>query len=287
MTTVTIKSSLRQPQNGPASGKTANMPPPKITAASPLPDGPVHCLYFDGALVNCRRLPPRPRKQVGGVAGQMGVGWWIGCRREWSAPGYPEPAAQSNDPGCWSLVASRSTILPEGTSNEAEYHALLHGLRHAHRLLICRLRIHTDSELVCRQINRRYEARQKHLRSLRDEAFDLLHLFREWDIQWIDREENTLADRLSRCEWGTKTDPYPCEGADEAGEKSGIQASRAIYTDQQVARMRFWYLKGYCRNPCFLARTFGGDRNNARSAMRGQTYKHVTEEHLTDATYTP
>uniref|UniRef100_A0A2N9HA60 RNA-directed DNA polymerase n=1 Tax=Fagus sylvatica TaxID=28930 RepID=A0A2N9HA60_FAGSY len=84
------------------------------------------------------------------------------------------------------------------TNNEAEYEALLTGLRIAKELGANRLKIRSDSQLIVGQVNGEYEARE-------DRMTKYLKLVRE-AIKWFDgvklvqipREQNTEADALAK-----------------------------------------------------------------------------------------
>uniref|UniRef100_A0A2N9ICY4 Uncharacterized protein n=1 Tax=Fagus sylvatica TaxID=28930 RepID=A0A2N9ICY4_FAGSY len=84
------------------------------------------------------------------------------------------------------------------TNNEAEYEALLTGLRIAKELGANRLKIRSDSQLIVGQVNGEYEARE-------DRMIKYLKLVRE-AIKWFDgvklvqipREQNTEADALAK-----------------------------------------------------------------------------------------
>ena len=84
---------------------------------------------------------------------------------------------------------------PDGTNNEAEYRALLRGLRLAQEYGYSEVECCLDSALVVRQMNGAYRVRHKPLRELMSEiraaAAGMTCRFLE-----IPREENTLADWL-------------------------------------------------------------------------------------------
>jgi ribonuclease HI len=95
------------------------------------------------------------------------------------------------------LVGSISRALGDGTNNVAEFEAVLAALELARNRGIFSPDIFTDSRLVVEQIAGRYIVSAQHLRALRDRAArDVESL--EAMLAWIPREENTLADRLSK-----------------------------------------------------------------------------------------
>jgi ribonuclease HI len=87
--------------------------------------------------------------------------------------------------------------LGETTNNVAEYQALLAALEGARRLGLKRLRIHTDSQLLQRQLAGQYRVKTPHLLPLFQEAQQRLTGLKEYEILHIPREENAEADRLA------------------------------------------------------------------------------------------
>ena len=83
------------------------------------------------------------------------------------------------------------------TNNEAEYWALLIGLREAKRLGGESIRIFTDSELVAKQVNGLYRVKNLNLKSLHRAVIENLKGFLSFEIMSIPRERNQEADRLA------------------------------------------------------------------------------------------
>lgn len=83
------------------------------------------------------------------------------------------------------------------TNNEAEYWALLIGLREAKRLGAGFLRVYTDSELIARQVNGLYRVRHPNLKPLYEAVLKMLKGFRSYEVISIPREGNAEADRLA------------------------------------------------------------------------------------------
>ena len=90
-----------------------------------------------------------------------------------------------------------SRYLGHKTNNEAEYEALLLGLREAKRLGGESIRIFTDSELVERQVNGLYRVKNQNLKVLYASVLKHLREFSSYAIESIPREENQEADRLA------------------------------------------------------------------------------------------
>jgi ribonuclease HI len=95
------------------------------------------------------------------------------------------------------LVASVSRALGEGTNNVAEFEAVLAALHLARTHKIEAPRIFTDSRLIVEQIFGRYTVSAVHLQGLRSRAAAEVQSAGAV-LAWIPREENELADRLSK-----------------------------------------------------------------------------------------
>jgi len=94
-------------------------------------------------------------------------------------------------------ISEVSRYLGHKTNNEAEYWALLLGLREAKRLGGEALQIFTDSELVERQIKGVYRVKDLNLKALHKTVIENLKTFSFFEIESIPREENKEADRLA------------------------------------------------------------------------------------------
>ena len=90
-----------------------------------------------------------------------------------------------------------SRYIGETTNNVAEYLALLYALQQALRDGHTALRVHTDSELLARQLNGQYRVRDPQLRLFHDLALELVKGFARFSIQHIPRSRNAQADRLA------------------------------------------------------------------------------------------
>ena len=94
-------------------------------------------------------------------------------------------------------ISEVSRFLGHKTNNEAEYWALLLGLREAKRLRGDSIQIFTDSQLVERQIRGVYRVRDSNLKALHRTVLQNLNTFSSFEIKSIPREENEEADRLA------------------------------------------------------------------------------------------
>ncbi len=89
-------------------------------------------------------------------------------------------------------------FLAGATNNQAEYSALIKGLRIALDQGIEVISVLMDSELVVRQINGIYRVKNERMIPLFKAARELLSRFQSWEINHIPREKNTIADHLSK-----------------------------------------------------------------------------------------
>lgn len=106
--------------------------------------------------------------------------------------------------GCVLQDASGTTVreiadtLPgKGSSNTAEYEALIRGLQAARELDCNEIMVRGDSQLVIRQLEGKYRVKEPKLRPLFERVVKLAHEFDRFEVQWIPREQNKLADALS------------------------------------------------------------------------------------------
>ena len=116
------------------------------------------------------------------------------------ARGNPGPAAagvviRDADSGRYLLEAGY--YLGETTNNVAEYEGLIRSLRAAHELGVTRAVIHSDSELMVKQVNGEYRVKAAHLKPKHAEATELLSSFDAWEFVHVRREKNKLADELA------------------------------------------------------------------------------------------
>lgn len=87
-------------------------------------------------------------------------------------------------------------ISGNGSSNCAEYKALIAGLESClkHKMEI--VHICSDSQLICNQVNRVWKMNHEDLAELRERVWKLLEKFKSWSLKWVPREENKVADAL-------------------------------------------------------------------------------------------
>lgn len=113
--------------------------------------------------------------------------------------GNPGPAAIA-----WVLVAGEGGIVAEhaerigqATNNQAEYLALIAGLRAARDYGYDTVHARGDSELVVKQVHGEWDANDPTLREHRVTVRELLTDFDDWELTHVPRELNERADSLA------------------------------------------------------------------------------------------
>ncbi len=94
-------------------------------------------------------------------------------------------------------IAEKGWYLGHKTNNEAEYSALLLGMKEVGRLGGKSISVYTDSELVQRQVRGVYRVKEPRLRILHREVMEKIKTFESFAIESIPREENQEADLLA------------------------------------------------------------------------------------------
>ncbi|VFQ92783.1 unnamed protein product [Cuscuta campestris] len=83
------------------------------------------------------------------------------------------------------------------SNNEAEYEALINGLKILGKLGVSRVQVYSDSRLVVGQITGEFEAKEERMKRYRDLSLDMLGRF-EFRLEHIPRAQNAEADVLSK-----------------------------------------------------------------------------------------
>src|SRR6266487_3010517 len=114
-----------------------------------------------------------------------------------AARGNPGPAAfafiiQKEGPS----PIEENGVLGVMTNNLAEYTALVRALERAAELGARRLIVHSDSELLVKQMNGAYRVKNPDIRVLYDQAKELTQQFEQVVIRHVRREQNSRADEL-------------------------------------------------------------------------------------------
>ncbi|GJT94753.1 reverse transcriptase domain-containing protein [Tanacetum coccineum] len=86
----------------------------------------------------------------------------------------------------------------EATNNEAEYKALIAGLRIAEQMGVKNLQAHVDSRFVANQVNSSYIAKESGMVQYLNKVKTIAKSFNEFSIKQIPRSENKKADALSK-----------------------------------------------------------------------------------------
>ncbi|KAK3026967.1 hypothetical protein RJ639_040819 [Escallonia herrerae] len=94
----------------------------------------------------------------------------------------------------------------QASNNEAEYEALLAGIRLAHALKVDSLSVHSDSQLVVNHVLGDYEARDERMAQYVNLVKTSAVKFQNFTIRQIPRDQNTQADTLSRLASAEETD---------------------------------------------------------------------------------
>lgn len=116
-----------------------------------------------------------------------------------AARGNPGPAGLGivieDDQG--TRLRGLKQYIGRATNNEAEYQALIEGLKEAATWKPDRLEVYLDSKLVVEQINGSYRVRKPELQPLYARVKELLGGFDEVVISHVEREKNRGADALA------------------------------------------------------------------------------------------
>ncbi|MFH1857944.1 MAG: ribonuclease HI family protein [Candidatus Omnitrophota bacterium] len=94
-------------------------------------------------------------------------------------------------------VCECGKFIGETTNNVAEYTALIYGLQEALLRKVSRISVHTDSELLARQLQGRYKVKESHLKMLHRQVRALIQNFSRFEIHHVPRTENRRADKLA------------------------------------------------------------------------------------------
>jgi len=92
---------------------------------------------------------------------------------------------------------TKAIYLGKKTNNEAEYLALIEGLKLAKDKGAKELELFMDSQLIIKQLRGEYKVKKNHLIPLFNEARTLLFAFSKWTATHVLRAQNKEADRLA------------------------------------------------------------------------------------------
>jgi ribonuclease HI len=117
-----------------------------------------------------------------------------------------------------------SGVLGTETNNVAEYTALVKALEKAKHLGLRRLHIHSDSELVVKQVKGEYKIKNDDLKWLADEARTLMKEFGAVTLTHVRREENKRADQLCNIALDAAKPKKPAQAPAAKSPKKPAQA---------------------------------------------------------------
>jgi ribonuclease HI len=120
---------------------------------------------------------------------------------------------KSEDPHCFAgwyvkrtdgiIIKHHSIDLGAGSNrsgNFAEYMAVRSALYWLNQTFpMANLKVHSDSQLITFQLSGKYNCFNEQLLTLRDACRNLANTFPKVEYVWIPREQNKLADALSKC----------------------------------------------------------------------------------------
>jgi len=116
--------------------------------------------------------------------------------------GNPGPAAvgvvfkdQNNN-----VIKEYSESIGETTNGQAEYRAIILGLKKAKSLKYKRVEVRSDSQFIVEQLNGRYKVKEEGIIPLFIQAWNLHLDFDDITINFIPREQNQEADKLVNLE---------------------------------------------------------------------------------------
>lgn len=95
------------------------------------------------------------------------------------------------------VIKNISNYIGKATNNIAEYTSLIQALEQALILKAESVNIKTDSQLLCRQINRQYKVKNENIIGLYTQAIHLISAFKKVTVNHIPRENNAGADKLA------------------------------------------------------------------------------------------
>ena len=95
------------------------------------------------------------------------------------------------------LISSISQPIGPATNNQAEYRAIIAALEEAIKLGADQVDIHSDSELVVRQVKGQYRVKNASLKPLYQKVKQLQSQLEGFTITHIPRQQNREADNLA------------------------------------------------------------------------------------------
>lgn len=94
------------------------------------------------------------------------------------------------------IIEKYSKYIGERTNNQAEYEAVVLGLKEAKKMGAREVDLYLDSELVVNQLLQKFKVKNKELEPLFVKAWNLSNEFKKVNYFHVTRERNKEADRL-------------------------------------------------------------------------------------------
>ncbi len=165
-------------------------------------------------------------------------------------------------------VDEHAACLGETTNNVAEYTALVRALERASELGAHRLIIHSDSELMVKQMNGQYQVKSDDLRGLYEQAKQLVRRLQSVSFVHVRRGQNSHADRL--CNEVLDGAHRPAAPAGRNRKKSGgVAPARANAIREEAVA---------CLRSAARAWARGDDRTPAPEAVWEQLWSILEEQ---------
>jgi probable phosphoglycerate mutase len=157
-------------------------------------------------------------------------------------PGVAGYGAVVRDAATGTILVERAAPLGRQTNNHAEYYGLIAGLEAAVSVAPgADVEVRMDSRLVIEQMAGRWRTKHPDLKELAHEARDLADRLGEVTWQWVPREQNTVADRLSNIGMNGRTldtrsaaDPAEATAVGENPEPALEGATRLVLVRHAV-----------------------------------------------------
>lgn len=146
------------------------------------------------------------------------------------ARGNPGPAGAGvvirEDSG--RLLYEAGYYLGRQTNNAAEYHALIRGLERAAQAGPQPVVVHSDSELLVRQLTGEYQVKSPKLAPLFRQVQTLLLKMSRWTVRHVPREENQRADEMANLAMDERRDVVVFDADRDPARGMPAEAARAV-----------------------------------------------------------
>ena len=179
-------------------------------------------------------------------------------------------------------LATGSITGGPGTNNDAEYQAMIAGLRHALRLGIRRLNVVGDSKLILYQTAGYWRCKSPSLKQHLRETRTLVKGFTRVTHKHLGRDHNERCDGLAKraAQKDAEVGSYNLTGPTGLPRPARDDSLwERAFTDQQAALMR-WMGRARGLGCSVLGRVYDVERSTAKRIVDGDIYKDIMEEHL-------